>query len=51
MKKLFFLLLLVAGVAAVVMVVRKRSEGSFEDTWDTFAEIPGKIRDAGRSAA
>ena len=51
MKKLFFLLLLVAGVAAVVMAARRRSEGSFDDTWDSLAEIPGKIRDAGRSAA
>jgi hypothetical protein len=51
MKKLFFFLLLVAGVAAAVMVVRRRSEGSFEDTWDSLADIPGKIRDAGTSAA
>ena len=51
MKKLFLLLLLIAGVAAVVMVVRQRSEDSFDDTWDSLAEIPGKIRDAGTSAA
>ncbi len=51
MKKLLMLVLLVAGVAALVMVVRKRSEDSFEDAWDTFAELPSRIRGAGRSAA
>lgn len=51
MKKLLFLLVLIAGIAAVVTVVRKRSEGSFEDTWDGFAELPDRIRDLGKSAA
>ncbi len=51
MKKLLFLLVLIAGIAAVVTVVRKRSEGSFEDTWDTFTELPDRIRDLGKSAA
>ena len=51
MKKLLFLLVLIAGIAAVVMVVRKRSDGSFEDSWDTFAELPNRLRDVGKSAA
>lgn len=51
MKKLFLLLLVIGGIAAVAMILRKRSEGSFEDSWDTFAELPGKVRDLGKSAA
>ena len=51
MKKLLFLLLVIGAVAAVVTVLRKRSEGSFEDSWDTFAELPNRVRDFGRSAA
>ena len=51
MKKLLFLLVIIGAVAAVVMMLRKRSEGSFEDTWDTFAELPNRVRDFGRSAA
>jgi hypothetical protein len=51
MKKLFFLLLLIGGIAAVVVFLQRRSEGTFEDTWDTFSELPGKVRDAGKSAA
>jgi len=51
MKKLLVLLLVLGGVAAVIMVLRKRSEGSFEDTWDTFAELPDQARDIGTSAA
>jgi hypothetical protein len=51
MKKLLFLLVLIAGIAAVVTIVRKRSEGSFEETWDTFAELPNRVRDLGKSAA
>jgi hypothetical protein len=51
MKKLLFLLVLIAGIAAVVTILRKRSEGSFEETWDTFAELPNRVRDFGKSAA
>lgn len=51
MKKLLVLLLVLGGVAAVILVLRKRSEGSFEDTWDTFAELPDQARDIGTSAA
>jgi len=51
MKKLLFALLVVGGIAAIVVVLRKRSEGSFEDTWDTFAELPNEARDIGTSAA
>jgi hypothetical protein len=51
MKKLLFLLLVIGAVAAVVTVLRKRSEGSFEDSWDTFAELPNRVRDLGKSAA
>lgn len=51
MKKLLLALLVIGGIAAVVMVWRKRSGGSFEDSWDTFAEMPGEVSDAGKSAA
>lgn len=51
MKKLLFLLVVIAGIAAVVTVLRKRSEGGYEDSWDTFAEIPSRLRDLGKSAA
>lgn len=51
MKKLLFLLLVIGAIAAIVTVMRKRSEGSFEDAWDTFAELPGRLRESGRSAA
>jgi UTP-glucose-1-phosphate uridylyltransferase len=51
MKKLLFLLVLIAGIAAVVTIVRKRSEGSFEDSWDTSAQLPNRLRDMGKSAA
>jgi hypothetical protein len=51
MKKLLLALLVIGGIAAIVMVLRKRSEGSFEDTWDTFAELPNEARDVGSSAA
>jgi hypothetical protein len=51
MKKLLVLLLVLGGVAAVILVLRKRSSGSFEDTWDTFTELPEETRDIGTSAA
>jgi hypothetical protein len=51
MKKLLLALVVIGGIAAVVMVLRKRSEGSFEDSWDTFSELPGQARDFGKSAA
>jgi hypothetical protein len=51
MKKLLLVLVVIGGIAAVVMVLRKRSEGSFEDSWDTFAELPNRVRDFGTSAA
>jgi hypothetical protein len=52
MKKLLFLLVLIAGIAAVVTIVRSRSEGSLDETWDTFADrLPSRVRDFGKSAA
>lgn len=51
MKKLLLVLLVIGGIAAVVTIVRKRSEGSFEDAWDTFAEAPDTVSDLGTSAA
>ena len=51
MKKLLLALLVIGGIAAIVVVLRKRSEGSFEDSWDTFAELPNRVRDLGKSAA
>ena len=51
MKKLLLVLVVIGGIAAVVMVLRKRSEGSFEDSWDTFAELSDQARDSGKSAA
>ena len=52
MKKLLFLMVLIAGIAAVVAIVRSRSEGSFDESWDTFADrLPSRVRDFRKSAA
>jgi len=45
MKKLFFALLIIGGIVAAVSYVMKRSEGSYEDTWETFADVGNKVRD------
>jgi hypothetical protein len=51
MKRLLFLLLVIGGIAAVVVLLQRRSQGSFEDEWDTFSELPDKARESGESAA
>jgi hypothetical protein len=45
MKKLFFALLIIGGVIAAVNYWMRRSEGSYEDTWETFADMGSKVRD------
>jgi len=46
MKKFLLFLLLVGGiVAAVAIVMRRRSEDTFEDTWESFADYGTKIKD------
>jgi hypothetical protein len=47
MKKLLMFLIVFGSIAAVVAVVmRRRSEGSFDDTWGTFTDMGSKVRDA-----
>ena len=49
MKKLFMALLVIGSIAAIVAIVmQRRSEGSFEDTWDSFSEMGSKVRDAAK---
>jgi hypothetical protein len=46
MKKFLLFLLLVGGiVAAVAIVMRRRSEDTFEDTWESFASYGTKAMD------
>lgn len=49
MRKLFMLLLVLGSIAAIVAIVmQRRSEGSFDDTWDTFTDMGSKVRDAAK---
>lgn len=46
MKKFLLFLLIVGGiVAAVAIVMRRRSEDTFEDTWESFADYGTKMKD------
>jgi hypothetical protein len=45
MKKLFFALVIIGGIAALVSYLMRRSEGSYDDTWETFADMGSKVRD------
>ncbi len=49
MRKFFMALLVIGSIAAIVAIVmQRRSQGSFEDTWDSFSEMGNKVRDAAK---